>query len=63
MGVSRRELEYWTRLRLLLPRARWGERFYNFSDLVALETDQAAGGAESSRQPHPPGRDNAQKPN
>jgi tetratricopeptide (TPR) repeat protein len=37
-GVSRRDLEYWTRLRLLLPRARWGERFYNFSDLVALET-------------------------
>src|SRR5665213_2902223 len=38
MGISRRELEYWTRLRLVLPRARWGERFYNFSDLVALET-------------------------
>jgi tetratricopeptide (TPR) repeat protein len=38
MGVSRRELVYWTRLRLLLPRARWGERFFNFSDLVALET-------------------------
>jgi tetratricopeptide (TPR) repeat protein len=37
-GVSRRELDYWTRLRLVLPRARWGERFYNFSDLVALET-------------------------
>jgi len=38
MGVSRRDLEYWTRLRLVQPRARWGERFYNFSDLVALET-------------------------
>ncbi len=38
MGVSRRELDYWTRLRLVLPRARWGERFFNFSDLVALET-------------------------
>ena len=38
MGVTRRELNYWTRLRLLLPRARWGERFFNFSDLVALET-------------------------
>lgn len=37
-GVSRRELEYWTRLRLVLPRARWGERFFDFSDLVALET-------------------------
>ena len=38
MGVSRRELDYWTRLRLVLPRARFGERFFNFSDLVALET-------------------------
>ncbi len=38
MGISRRELNYWTRLRLVLPRARWGERFFNFSDLVALET-------------------------
>jgi len=37
MGVTRRELDYWTRLRLVLPKARWGERFYNFSDLVALE--------------------------
>ncbi len=38
MGVTRRELDYWTRLRLVLPRSRWGERFFNFSDLVALET-------------------------
>lgn len=38
MGISRRELNYWVRLRLVLPRARWGERFFNFSDLVALET-------------------------
>jgi tetratricopeptide (TPR) repeat protein len=38
MGISRRDLDYWTRLRLVLPRARWGERFYTFSDLVALET-------------------------
>src|SRR6202162_1545235 len=38
MGLPRRELNYWTRLRLVLPRARWGERFFNFSDLVALET-------------------------
>ena len=38
MGISRRELNYWTRLRLVLPRARWGERFFDFSDLVALET-------------------------
>jgi tetratricopeptide (TPR) repeat protein len=38
MGVSRRELDYWTRLRLVLPRTRWGERFFSFSDLIALET-------------------------
>ncbi len=38
MGISRRELNYWVRLRLVLPRSRWGERFFNFSDLVALET-------------------------
>src|SRR5579862_1211118 len=38
MGVTRRELDYWTRLRLVLPRSRWGERFFNFSNLVALET-------------------------
>ena len=37
IGVTRRELDYWTRLRLVMPRARWGERFFNFSDLVALE--------------------------
>lgn len=38
VGVSRRQLEYWTRLRLVSPQARWGERFFSFSDLVALET-------------------------
>lgn len=38
LGVSRRELNYWTRLRLVMPRSRWGEHFFNFSDLVALET-------------------------
>ena len=38
MGISQRELNYWTRLRLVIPRARWGERFFNFSDLVAMET-------------------------
>jgi tetratricopeptide (TPR) repeat protein len=38
IGVTRRELDYWTRLRLVLPRARWGERFFSFSDLVAVET-------------------------
>jgi len=38
IGVSRRQLDYWTRLRLVFPKARWGERFFSFSDLVALET-------------------------
>ena len=37
-GISRRQLDYWTRLGLLEPRPRWGERFYSFSDLVAIET-------------------------
>lgn len=38
LGVERRQLAYWTRLRLVAPRSRWGTRFYTFSDLVALET-------------------------
>jgi tetratricopeptide (TPR) repeat protein len=37
-GTTRRQLEYWARLGLVRPRARWGERFFNFSDLVAVET-------------------------
>ncbi|MGH9703709.1 MAG: tetratricopeptide repeat protein [Candidatus Acidiferrales bacterium] len=36
VGVSPRQLHYWQRLRLVRPRTRWGERFYSFSDLVAL---------------------------
>lgn len=36
VGVSPRQLHYWQRLRLIRPRVRWGERFYSFSDLVAL---------------------------
>src|SRR5947209_5511502 len=36
-GATRQQLEYWSRLRLLQPRSRWGERFFNFSDLVAVE--------------------------
>jgi len=38
MGLTRRQLAYWSKLRLVEPRARWGERFYSFTDLVALET-------------------------
>ena len=37
-GSTRGQLEYWSRLGLVHPRARWGERFFNFSDLVAVET-------------------------
>jgi tetratricopeptide (TPR) repeat protein len=32
--VDERQLAYWERLKLLRPRARWGERFYSFNDLV-----------------------------
>ena len=38
LGVTPRQLDYWARLRLVQPQARWGERFYSFADLVALET-------------------------
>jgi len=38
LSVTRRQLDYWARLRLVMPESRWGERFYNFTDLVALET-------------------------
>ena len=37
LGIDRAKLGYWTRLHLVSPRARWGTRFYGFSDLVALE--------------------------
>ena len=36
-GATRQQLDYWSRLRLVQPRSRWGERFFNFSDLVAVE--------------------------
>lgn len=38
LGLEPRRLRYWERLRLVRPRARWGERFYSFGDLVALGT-------------------------
>ena len=59
MGVTRRELEYWTRLRLVLPRARWGERFFDFSDLVALETIKRLAARNSSGESHPASGDDA----
>jgi tetratricopeptide (TPR) repeat protein len=37
-GATPRQLDYWARLGLVRPRARWGERFFSFSDLVAVET-------------------------
>lgn len=37
-GVTRRQLDYWARLGLVRPRARWGERFFTFADLVSIET-------------------------
>jgi tetratricopeptide (TPR) repeat protein len=37
-GATRKQLDYWARLGLLCPRARWGERFFSFTDLVAVET-------------------------
>ena len=37
-GATRRQLDYWSRLGLVQPRARWGERFFGFADLVAVET-------------------------
>lgn len=40
LGVNAGRLRYWERLRLVRPRARWGERFYSFGDLVSLRTMQ-----------------------
>ena len=37
LGIGRAKLGYWARLHLVSPRARWGTRFYSFTDLVALE--------------------------
>jgi tetratricopeptide (TPR) repeat protein len=36
VGVEPGRLRYWQRLRLVQPQRRWGQRFYNFGDLVAL---------------------------
>jgi len=37
-GATRQQLDYWARLGLVRPRARWGERFFGFADLVTVET-------------------------
>jgi tetratricopeptide (TPR) repeat protein len=41
VGVQPGRLRYWHRLRLVVPRSRWGERFYNFRDLIALRSIKA----------------------
>jgi tetratricopeptide (TPR) repeat protein len=38
VGVEPGRLRYWQRLRLIHPQRRWGQRFYNFGDLVALRS-------------------------
>jgi tetratricopeptide (TPR) repeat protein len=40
LGLDPSRLRYWERLRLVRPQARWGERFYGFGDLIALQTIQ-----------------------
>jgi tetratricopeptide (TPR) repeat protein len=40
LGLDARRLRYWERLRLVRPQARWGEKFYSFGDLVALQSIQ-----------------------
>jgi DNA-binding transcriptional MerR regulator len=37
-GLEAGRLRYLERLRLIRPYSRWGQRFYSFSDLVALQT-------------------------
>lgn len=38
LGLDAGRLRYWEKLGLIRPRARWGERFYSFGDLVALRS-------------------------
>lgn len=40
LGLEVSRLRYWTRLQLVRPHSRWGERFYSFGDLVALRAIQ-----------------------
>ena len=44
LGLEPSRLRYWTRLQLVRPHSRWGERFYSFGDLVALRTIQRVTG-------------------
>jgi tetratricopeptide (TPR) repeat protein len=38
LDVTEKQLNYWERLRLVGPKRRWGERFYDFRDLISLRT-------------------------
>ncbi|MGH9773547.1 MAG: tetratricopeptide repeat protein [Candidatus Acidiferrales bacterium] len=38
LGLQPGRLRYWERLQLVRPRTRWRERFYSFSDLIALRS-------------------------
>lgn len=40
LGLESSRLQYWERLRLIRPQARWGQHFYSFGDLVAVRTIQ-----------------------
>lgn len=40
LGLDASRLRYWERLRLIHPRARWGEMFYSFGDMVAVRAIQ-----------------------
>jgi tetratricopeptide (TPR) repeat protein len=38
VGLTRKQLEYWDRLRLVSPREQHGTRYYDFRDLIGLRT-------------------------
>ncbi len=38
LNLTEKQLAYWERLRLVPPRARWGEKFYGFGELITLRT-------------------------
>ncbi len=38
LDVTEKQLDYWGRLRLVDPKKRWGERSYDFRDLITLRT-------------------------
>jgi tetratricopeptide (TPR) repeat protein len=38
LDIGEKQLDYWERLRLVRPKRRAGERFYDFRDLISLRT-------------------------